>query len=143
VTGHREQTVIRIAIAVVEQNGCYLVGRRPAGAPLAGLWEFPGGKVEPGETPQQAAARECREEAGLEIHVGPAYSTVDHQYDHGDVRLYLFACAALESTAAPKPPFEWISAARLIDLPFPAANAALIKELSRGNSSCPPSSADK
>jgi 8-oxo-dGTP diphosphatase len=118
-----------IAIAVVERDGCYLCGQRPNGAPLAGLWEFPGGKVEPGETPQAAAARECREETGLDVEVGTAYPTVDHQYGHGRVDLRFFACRPREPDAAPKPPFAWIPAARLAELPFPEANAALVEEL--------------
>ena len=52
---------VEIAIAVVEHEGRFLIGLRPPGAPLAGLWEFAGGKLEPGETPQMAAARECLE----------------------------------------------------------------------------------
>lgn len=120
-----------IAIAVVEQDGCYLVGRRPQGVPLAGLWEFPGGKVEPGETPQQAAARECSEEAGLKVKVGSAYPTVDHQYDHGRVSLHFFACQPLDRNAVPRPPYEWVPARNLGELSFPAANEALIRELSQ------------
>ena len=54
-----------IAIAVVLHNDCVLIGVRPAGATLAGLWEFPGGKIEAGETPNEAAERECLEETGL------------------------------------------------------------------------------
>jgi 8-oxo-dGTP diphosphatase len=132
-----------IAIAVVERDGFFLVGRRPEGVPLAGLWEFPGGKVEPGETTQNAAARECREEAGLEVEVGAAYPTVEHEYGHGGVRLHFFACTPREPAGRPKPPFVWVPAARLAELPFPAANADLINELvekSRWRDQVPPAS---
>jgi 8-oxo-dGTP diphosphatase len=122
-------TAKTIAVAVVKRNGCYLAGRRPQGRPLAGLWEFPGGKVEAGETPQQAAARECLEETGVQVEVGPAYPMVDHQYDHGRVSLHFFACTPLDPNAAPRPPYEWIPAHKLGELSFPAANAALIIEL--------------
>jgi 8-oxo-dGTP diphosphatase len=122
-------TPTTIAIAVVEREGCYLAGRRPEGVPLAGLWEFPGGKVEPGESPRSAAARECREEAGLDVQVGFAYPLVEHQYEHGRLLLHFFACTPSQPAAIPKPPYEWIPASKLGELPFPAANAALIKEL--------------
>ena len=58
-----------IAIAIVEYDGLFLVGQRPPDVPLAGLWEFPGGKVQAGETPEAAAARECFEETGLTAQV--------------------------------------------------------------------------
>jgi 8-oxo-dGTP diphosphatase len=125
---------IAVAIAVVEYRGCYLAGRRSEGAPLAGLWEFPGGKIEPGESAEQAAARECLEEAGLRILVGPAYPVVDHQYAHARVRLTFFACAPIEPAVPPKPPFEWLSLARLGELPFPAANRSLIQQLTEHGS---------
>ena len=75
-----------IAVAVVEHRGKYLIGRRPEGAALAGLWEFPGGKVEPGESPADAARRECLEETGLDVVVGAPYPEVVQQYDHDRVR---------------------------------------------------------
>lgn len=121
----------RIAVAVVEQGGCFLIGRRPAGVPLAGLWEFPGGKVDPGETAEQAAARECLEESGLAIEVGAPYPAVVHQYDHDRLALEFFACRPVEPKAPPKPPFRWVALAELATYPFPAANAVLIELLTR------------
>lgn len=136
-------TPVCIAVAVVEHEGRYLVGRRPEGVPLAGLWEFPGGKVEPGETAAQAAARECLEETGLAIEVGLAYDLVEHDYEHASVRLSFFACKPAAPLREPKPPFQWLTAAVLAHLDFPAANAALIGKLtadagSRVASSTPP-----
>lgn len=124
--------VVRIAVAVVELGGHYLAGRRPAGVPLAGLWEFPGGKIEAGESAEQAAARECLEETGVTIRVGAAYPVIDHQYEHGRVRLTFFACTPIEPSVQPMRPFEWLSMEQLADLPFPAANAALIQLLTAG-----------
>src|SRR5688572_2665955 len=79
-----------ISIAVVEYDGNFLIGERPEGAPLAGYWEFPGGKVEPGEDPRHTAARECREETGLEVDIGVEYPEVMHQYDHAKLHLHFF-----------------------------------------------------
>ena len=120
-----------VSIAVVQHAGRFLIGRRPEGVPLAGLWEFPGGKIQPGESAQQAAARECEEEAGLAVFVAAPdpdahYNDIVHQYDHGSVRLHFFACTPLDPEAQPKPPFRWVAALELADYEFPVANAALI-----------------
>jgi mutator protein MutT len=122
---------IPIAIAVVEHDGKFLIGKRPEGVALAGLWEFPGGKVEPGETAQQAAARECLEETGIEIEVGPAYPAVVHQYDHARVKLEFFACRVKDSRRQPHPRFIWAPTANLAHYEFPAANKALIAFLTK------------
>jgi len=120
---------MQIAIAVVEHHGMYLIGQRPAGVPLAGLWEFPGGKVQSDETPEEAAVRECREETGLDVNVVGRYPNVEHQYEHGHVSLAFFACRLANADQRPIPPFQWVAAARLGDFQFPAANAALIDSL--------------
>ncbi|HUY88392.1 MAG TPA: (deoxy)nucleoside triphosphate pyrophosphohydrolase [Pirellulales bacterium] len=119
----------RIAIAVVEHDGRYLIGRRPEGVPLAGLWEFPGGKVQTGETARQAAARECLEESGLEVAVGEAYPAVVHRYSHGQVALEFFACRPLDPRQTPKPPFRWVPADELGQYQFPEANGGLVDYL--------------
>jgi mutator protein MutT len=120
-----------IAIAVVEQGDRFLVGQRPAGVPLAGLWEFPGGKVEADETIEQAAARECLEETGLEVIVGTEYPTVHHEYAHGRVELHFFHCRPREGSQAIQPPYRWVERAKLTELEFPAANAELLRRLAR------------
>ncbi len=120
---------VAIAVAVVEHNGKFLVGRRREGDPLAGLWEFPGGKIEDGESPQDAARRECREETGLDVRIGPAYPAVVHRYDHAIVRLQFFACTPIRPNQRPSPPFVWIPAAALEKKDFLPANAGLITRL--------------
>lgn len=122
---------VRIAIAVVEHAGRYLIGRRPEGVPLAGLWEFPGGKIHAGETPRQAAARECLEETNVAVAVGEAYPAIEHDYRHGRVALEFFACRPLDPASPPKPPFRWVPTAELAGYEFPEANAALVAELMR------------
>jgi 8-oxo-dGTP diphosphatase len=123
-----------IAIAVVEQEGQFLVGQRPAGVPLAGLWEFPGGKIERGETPEAAAVRECLEETGVEA--APLFRYPEHvqAYDHDRVRLHFIACRPQNEKSAnpPREPFRWVGRVDLAALTFPAGNAALIELLLRG-----------
>ena len=119
-----------IAIAVVEHEGRFLIGQRPAGVPLAGLWEFPGGKIQPGETPEAAAVRECLEETGLAVE--PLFRYPDHieHYDHGQVTLHFIACRLVDpAQAVAEPPFHWVSRLELADFAFPSGNAGLLKIL--------------
>ena len=115
-----------IAIAVVEQDGRFLIGQRLADGPLAGLWEFPGGKVEAGETPEQAAVRECREETGLLVAVVSLYDRVAYRYPHGEVELHFFACRPVAADQTPAERFRWVRAEELSRYEFPAANAELV-----------------
>jgi 8-oxo-dGTP diphosphatase len=93
---------------------------------LAGLWEFPGGKIEPGETPEDAAVRECREETGLAIE--PLFRYPEHvqTYDHDRVSLHFIACRPLEAQPAPQPPFRWIARHELARYEFPSGNDQLL-----------------
>lgn len=120
----------RIAIAVVEQDGRFLIGQRPEGVPLAGLWEFPGGKIEPGETAEQAAVRECREETGLDVQPLFHYQAATHEYAHGAVALTFIACGLVSGEQAePQPPFRWVERGELGKYEFPQANRELIRQL--------------
>lgn len=123
-----------IAIAVVEHDGQFLVGQRPAGVSLAGLWEFPGGKIEPGETPETAAVRECLEETGLEVQPLYRYPERIQTYDHDRVRLHFIACRMHGEAHAklPREPFRWVPRSELSALEFPAGNAALVQLLLGG-----------
>jgi mutator protein MutT len=100
---------------------------------MAGYWEFPGGKCEPGESPASAAARECREEIGLEVCVGRLRREVTHRYPHAWVRLSYFDCATRVPDAEPDPAteFRWVPAGSLGTLRFPEANEPILIELAR------------
>ncbi len=84
-------TVI-VAAAVVKKDGRILLTRRMEGAHLAGFWEFPGGKVEEGEDPEHAVARECREECAIELEVGRVLEVAFHRYERKDVLLVFYEC---------------------------------------------------
>ena len=98
-----------IAVAVVRQSGRVLIGQRPPGVPLAGFWEFPGGKVRPGEPPEEAAVRECREEAGLEIRVEGPCEEVVFPYPHGRLRIRFFLARPAGDSTAAWAPFCWVA----------------------------------
>ena len=126
---------IPIAIAVVRSGDRVLAGPRPQGVPLAGLWEFPGGKVRPNETPQAAAARECREETGLEVRIKRPYLEVTHQYDHGLLRIQFFDAEPVDPQQPPRPPFRWVRVSDLGSYPFPPTNTAVLEMLVEGDRS--------
>jgi mutator protein MutT len=120
-----------VGIALVGRGGSYLVRQRPEGTAMAGYWEFPGGKCEPGETPAAAAARECREEIGLDVTVGRLRRHVVHRYPHAWVHLSYFDCALRDAAAEPVAAtgFRWVAAAALAALRFPEANEPIVAEL--------------
>lgn len=83
--------LVEVAAAVIEQeDGRFLLGRRPQGTVYAGWWEFPGGKVEVGETPHDALVRELREELGIDVARAVPWITREHEYEHAHVRLHFF-----------------------------------------------------
>ena len=118
----------QIAIAVPQCQDTFLVGVRPEGVALAGYWEFPGGKIEPTESPAVAAARECFEETGIEVRVLFQYPSRRQRYAHSEVHLQFFACEPIGSTR-PRPPFRWVPRQDLTQLNFPEGNADLIVQL--------------
>jgi 8-oxo-dGTP diphosphatase len=118
-----------IAIAVVARDGMFLIGERGAAAALAGFWEFPGGKLESGETPEATAVRECLEETGLCVRVTGAYPTTSHDYEHAIVRLHFLACEVIDQRRALPDRFRWVTARELGDYRFPPANRELLEIL--------------
>ncbi len=138
----RDSVMERIAIAVLCDAQEVLIGPRADGDFLAGLWEFPGGKIVADERPEEAAARECREETGLEVTVLAKCAEVVHHYEieknksgqegdrHLNLHLSFFACHPLDRRLPVNPPFRWVALNRLASLEFPAANRVLISHLS-------------
>ena len=122
--------LIEVVAAVIERDGWILVTRRPAGTHLAGLWEFPGGKPAPGESAQEALAREIREELGAQVLIGEAIETVDWLYPDKRVRIVFFRCA-LEGEPRPLEGQEmkWVARQDLPTLEFPPADATLVARL--------------
>lgn len=127
------ESQIEIAVAVVEHQGCLLIGRRPDDAALAGYWEFPGGKVEQGETPAQAARRECLEETGVAVRVVDEYLVVDHEYAHGALHIHFFACVPEGNVNELSARFRWTPRGELHEHRFPPANERLLSLLAARN----------
>jgi 8-oxo-dGTP diphosphatase len=124
-----EPSATHVAIAVVEHENRLIIGRRPAAVPLAGFWEFPGGKVNDAETAAQCAARECLEETGLKIEVLALYTECTHAYEHGRLQIQFFKCRPRNAEQQPRPPYRWVHRRELCRYEFPPANQALLKML--------------
>jgi 8-oxo-dGTP diphosphatase len=122
---------IRVVAAVIEQNGRYLVTQRRPTAVLPLLWEFPGGKVEAGESDLEALAREVRHRVGVEIKPGAQISSVSHTYEHYTVELHLYDCRLLrgEPSAVNVHQFRWVESADFDRLPFTPADEASMSKL--------------
>jgi 8-oxo-dGTP diphosphatase len=125
---------VRVVAALIRRGGRILIQQRPEGSARAGLWEFPGGKTETGETDEQALARECREELGVAVQVGARLWQGEHAYADLVVSLSLFGCQLSEGEPQPlcNQQLAWSEPARLTEYPFVAADVPLLGPLSRG-----------
>jgi len=125
--------VIEVVAAVIERDGRILITRRPEGSHLAGLWEFPGGKRRPGETPEEALRREIIEELGAAVSVGASIDTVEWEYPGRRMRLSFYRCSLTgEPRALEGQELAWALPEELRRYDFPPADAVLIARLSRG-----------
>lgn len=122
-----------IAIGIVERRGRILIARRRSDAMLGGLWEFPGGKCEPGEAPRDTVAREVLEETGLHVEVGSHLCTVRHTYSHFRIVLDAFLCGKARGRARAIGGAEvrWVTPDELDRFPFPTANKKILSAYGR------------
>ena len=123
--------VLVAACALIDADGRVLLAQRPQGKAMAGMWEFPGGKVEPGESLEVALKREILEELGIKIRVDDEFFNVDHDYPAKSVRLHFFNCTILEGEAQPLDvaDLRWVTPTDLCHFEFPPADAELIAKL--------------
>ena len=137
-------SAVKIGIAVVERDDQFLIGPRGSDQVLAGKWEFPGGKVETGESPSATAVRECGEETGLTVEVVEEMLVHTESYEYGTVELHFFLCRVVtekgalpdgsagaspshDADAAPRAPFRWVHRSRLNEYEFPSGNRELLE----------------
>lgn len=127
------KTVLVSAVALVDRDGRVLLAQRPAGKSMAGLWEFPGGKVQDGELPEAALIRELREELGIDTEhscLAP-FTFASHGYDDFHLLMPLYVCRIWTGTAVPREGQElaWVHPARMADYPMPPADRPLVAML--------------
>jgi 8-oxo-dGTP diphosphatase len=122
--------VLVSAVALIDPDGRVLLAQRPEGKSLAGLWEFPGGKVEPGETPEAALIRELKEELDIETWASclAPLTFASHSYPEFHLLMPLFACRKWQGTvrSLEGQALAWVAPNRLRDYPMPPADLPLI-----------------
>jgi 8-oxo-dGTP diphosphatase len=122
---------VQVAAAIIVREGRYLIARRRAGTHLAGLWEFPGGKREAGESLADCLRREVREELGIEITEPVPFHTVRHDYPEKSVELHFFRCTIKSGGGQPLgcDDLKWVTAKELTLFEFPPADRGIIEIL--------------
>ena len=122
---------VQVAAALIVHEGRYLLTKRKADVHLGGLWEFPGGKREAGESLEDCLRRELREELGIEITEPVPFQTIRHAYPEKTVELHFFRCAIKDGYPRPLgcDALQWVPPAELIRVPLPPADRPLVEAL--------------
>lgn len=126
-----EVKVIEVSAGLVFRSGKLLITQRHADAHLGGLWEFPGGKREPGESFEECLARELYEELGIRVEVGALFEDTTHAYPEKSVRLKFFVCRIFQGEPQPLgcAALKWVIREEVGAHEFPAADATLLQRL--------------
>ena len=124
--------VLTVAVGIlIDKGGRVLVTRRKTGTHQGGLWEFPGGKVEPSETIDEALSRELQEELGVSVEAAESYMVIDHDYGDKQVKLDVYRVTRWQGEARglEGQPLAWKLPVELVGWPFPAANTPILERL--------------
>ena len=127
-----DKHIIDVVGAIIKDGDRYLVGQRPANKAQGGMWEFMGGKIEPGETPEEALARECREELALDIENEHIIDSVVHEYPEKTICLTLISCSPKHGSipkALEHQQIRWVTVPEMRGMPFAPADSELIDKL--------------
>ena len=131
--GKQNPILFVVAVALVDVDGRVLLAQRPEGKSMAGLWEFPGGKLAPGETPETCLIRELKEELGIDVTascLGP-FTFASHAYEDFHLLMPLYLCRVWEGIAAPREgqTLKWLRPADMERYPMPPADQPLVAML--------------
>jgi 8-oxo-dGTP diphosphatase len=128
-----QRLVLVAACALIDPDGRVLIARRPEGKAMAGLWEFPGGKIEDGERPEDTLIRELREELAIEVKEAclAPFTFASHRYEGFDLLMPLYVCRRWEGTPTPleHSQLKWVRPRELASYPMPAADIPLVPML--------------
>ena len=121
----------KVTAAILVKDGKILIAKRKAGDRQAGKWEFPGGTIEPDESPEICLQREMREEFGIEVSVGKYFGESIYHYDHGAIKLLAYLTSFVSGNLVPKDhsAFRWVSTEQLSDFDFAPADISLVEKL--------------
>lgn len=132
-TAAAKPLVFVAAVALIDADGRVLIAQRPAGKSMAGLWEFPGGKLNAGETPEQALVRELEEELGIDTRESclAPLAFASHSYEDFHLLMPLFVCRIWQGAVTPREgqALKWVRPARIGDYPMPEADVPLVAQL--------------
>ena len=132
-TAGQQRLLVVVACALIDADNRILLSERPAGKALAGLWEFPGGKLDQGETPEAALIRELREELGIETQAAclAPLTFASHSYDDFHLLMPLYVCRRYEGIPQGREGqrLKWVRASQLREYPMPPADEPLIAHL--------------
>jgi 8-oxo-dGTP diphosphatase len=127
-----------VTAAVIEKDGRILIAKRKQGWRFAGKWEFPGGKIEPDETPEECLRRELREELGIETEIGEFFCSSTYRYSHATVQLLVYRAYHIsgEYTLHDHQEIRWVLPEEMLQFDFPEADKPVIEKLTGAGSNC-------
>lgn len=127
----KRATWVPVVAALIRRQGKVLVGQRPEGASLAKAWEFPGGKIELGESPEEALARELREELGVEAEIGPLKMVGTHTYGKTGILFLFYDVRYWKGQIKPQQHMDlrWVTPKELTTMDLPEANSKFLKQI--------------
>ena len=122
-----------VVAGLIEQAGKLLITQRSAQSSFSGLWEFPGGKIEAGETPEEALSRELEEELGIAVSVGPIFDAARHAVKRREILILFYPCHIIGGQPRPMAAdaMKWILPPQLLEHRFPPADSRVVKRLVR------------
>lgn len=133
------KNIIKVTAAILEKDGRIIIAQRKSSDHLSGKWEFPGGKIEPGETPEECLARELKEEFDIDVNISEHLGSNVHHYDHISIELMAYRASWVGGTITMNDhkAYRWVTINQLPDFDFAPADVPFVDMLRRGQIDVP------